>query len=95
MTKDGKPSDFGWVNIYLFKSLSYMTQIFLLFIIFVFCYIVLYGIELIRDRWLIGSLTGAVVFDKVAKYIQRYLYILIISFYRLNCLRIEILTEKS
>ena len=31
--------------------------------------------ELIRDRWLIGSLTGAVVFDKVAKYIQRYFII--------------------
>ena len=61
--------------IFTFLSrISYMTQIFLLFIIFVFCYIVLYGMELIRDRWLIGSLTGAVVFDKVAKYIQRYLF---------------------
>ena len=56
------------------SHVSYMTQIFLLLIMFVFCYIVLYGMELIRDRWLIGSLTGAVVFDKVAKYIQRYLY---------------------
>jgi hypothetical protein len=63
-------------SIFTFLShISYMTQNFLLFIIFIFCYIVLYGIKLIRDRWLIGSLTGAVVFDKVAKYIQRYLFI--------------------
>ena len=73
--------------IFTFLShVSYMTQIFLLLIMFVFCYIVLYGMELIRDRWLIGSLTGAVVFDKVAKYIQRYFFLII---------SLEILTEKS
>ena len=75
--------------IFTFLShVSYMTQNFLLFIIFVFCYIVLYGMELIRDRWLIGSLTGAVVFDKVAKYIQRYLFII-------SNLFLKILTKKS
>ena len=27
-----------------------------------------------RDRWLLVSLTGAVVFDKVAKYIQKFIF---------------------
>ena len=30
-------------------------------------------VETTKEKWLIGSLTGAVVFNKVAKYIQIYL----------------------